>query len=43
MNQLNIERKLIAAAAPVLAVPVQDNARRLLPGVSRQLADVHHD
>ena len=43
MNTLNIERNMIAATAPALAMPAMDSTRRLLPGVSRQRADAHHD
>jgi len=43
MNRPDIETEVFAAASPVLAVPAQVQTRGLLPGVSRQLADVHHD
>lgn len=43
MNSLSVERNLTATSAAALAAPTPDSTRRLLPGVSRQCADPHHD
>jgi hypothetical protein len=43
MNTLTVERTLTATPAADLVAPAHPLTRRLLPGVSRQLADAHHD